>query len=106
MANLCRRVRRHLAAHLREVRIDPSSEDATLFGVATLQALCDLGQDCSPAGLSYAIYCVHNEVCPGYWEAFFLTGIDAKQLTQVRAIRAEIAKAYLQKDYAYFGLGR
>jgi hypothetical protein len=37
--------------------IAPESETALLFRVAALAALCDIGQDCSPNGLSYVIRC-------------------------------------------------
>lgn len=85
--------------------IEPKSEDALLFGVASLQALCELGQDCSPNGLAYTIQCaLHAEMCAGSWQSFHLRDISAEQAVKVRRFRNEIVDAYRRKDAAYFGL--
>lgn len=84
--------------------VAPDSEAALMFGVGAIQALCELGQDCSPNGLSYAIQCVNDGACPGSWEAFGSLGISAAQLVKVHQHRRAIVEAYLRQDAAYFGL--
>lgn len=81
--------------------IAPNSEQALLFAMASLQALCDLGQDCSPRpnGLMYATQCADNVGrCAGSWEAFFRRDVSEAQLVKVRRFGREIADADRRKD--------
>lgn len=85
--------------------ITPDSEDDLMFGVGFLQAPCDLGRDCSPNGLGYALHCAMvAEMCAGSWEALLARGVTEAQLVKVRQFQAAIVGAYRRKDMAYFGL--
>lgn len=83
------------------------SEDALMYGVAWQQALCELGRDCTPDGLSYVLLCaLHEQACAGSWEAFGRRGISDRQAVKVARLRSEIVAAYRRRDMAYFGLTR
>lgn len=82
------------------------SEQALLFGVAWLQAACDMGQDCSGRNIMYVARCAEHGRCPGSVEAELSEGMSEAQKAAVRQFREKIAAAVRARDLGFFGLGR
>ena len=78
--------------------------DEVYFAMGWMQAACDLGQDCSSNGLSYANFCLAQSNCLGSWESFHIHGLTEAQKIQVSVHRNKIAQAFLQKDLKFFGI--
>lgn len=75
-----------------------------LFALAYTAAACDLGKECGPDSITYAAHCLRSGDCAGSWERAFLKNLGEPERATVARYRAEIVRAVLDRNYAYFGL--
>lgn len=92
----------HLKRMLGSRGIPEGSADAHSFGIAFLQAACELGRDCTGASLSYLLNCAEAGYCPGSLEAVLNQGLDAQTAWTVAKYRGEIVAAVKARDTGYF----
>jgi hypothetical protein len=86
--------------------IAADSQQAMFFGVAWMQAMCDMGRDCSDRSALYLAACAEHGRCPGSVEAELAEGMNESQKTAVRQFRERISAAVRARDLGFFGLGR
>lgn len=83
--------------------LSQDSAQATVVGVALLQAPCALGRDCSSEGLAHLIDCSLGQQCIPLGDSGARTGLAPQLDQQAAAMRDQIVAAFRRKDAHFFG---